>query len=339
MSPTPLLPIAFEEFQKAVTALGLEKFRARQVWEWLFGKLVFDFAAMTDLSVAARQKLAEAFPTILPTDFETLRGADGTTKLSLPLADGQRIEAVGLPDDEALTFCLSSQVGCPVGCAFCRTGSLGYTRNLTVEEIVLQLMLLAKILRARPTNIVFMGMGEPFLNRQAVFGAIDLFTDPKQLGLATRRITISTAGVVEGIRELAGRPGEVNLAVSLHSVDNQVRSHLVPLNKRYPLDRLRAALVEYLDRTNRRVSFEMTLLKGVNDSLADALNLVQFCEGLLCHVNLVRFNPFPGCTYKPAPEAAEKEFRKVLKKAGLPVTVRRSRGADILAACGQLAGK
>jgi 23S rRNA (adenine2503-C2)-methyltransferase len=331
--------MAFEEFQKAVIGLGLEKFRARQVWEWLFGKLVFDFAAMTDLPVAARQKLAEAFPAILPTDYQTWCGADGTVKLALPLADGETVEAVGLPDDQTLTFCLSSQVGCPVGCAFCRTGARGFTRNLTTEEIALQLMLLVKVLRARPTNIVFMGMGEPFLNRPAVFGAIDLFTDPRQLGLATRRLTISTAGVVEGIQELAERPGEVNLAVSLHSVDDWVRSLLVPLNRRYPLARLRAALVDYLARTNRRVSFEMTLLKGVNDSLADALNLVQFCEGLLCHINLVRFNPFPGCAYKPAPEAAEKEFRKVLKKAGLPVTVRRSRGADILAACGQLAGK
>ncbi len=339
MSSTSLLPIRFEDFQKAVADLGLEKFRARQVWDWLFGKLVFEFEAMTNLPVAARERLREAFPRILPDNYEIQRGANGTAKLALPLADGAMVEAVSLPDEDALTFCLSSQQGCPVGCTFCRTGSLGFQRNLSREEIALQLMVLVKVLHAKPTNIVFMGMGEPFLNRPAVFGAIDLFTDPKQLGLATRRITISTAGVVEGIAELAERPGEVNLAVSLHSADDDARSLLVPLNRRYPLARLRQAVVDYLERTNRRVSFEVTLLRGVNDRLSDALNLVRFCEGLLCHVNIVRFNPFPSCSYRPSPEPAEKEFRKVLKKAGIPVTVRRSRGADILAACGQLAGK
>ncbi|OIP23812.1 23S rRNA (adenine(2503)-C(2))-methyltransferase [bacterium CG2_30_54_10] len=338
MSPKSLLPTHFADFQKAVTDLGLEKFRAKQVWEWLFGKLVFDFKAMTNLSIETRNRLAEAFPVILPENIGIQTAEDGTRKISLTLEDGAKIESVSLPDEDSLTFCLSSQIGCRIGCPFCRTGGMGFIRNLTAEEIGLQMMSLVKICHSKPTNIVFMGMGEPFMNRKAVFGAIDVFTDPRYLGLATRRVTISTAGVPEGIIELANRPGEVNLAVSLHVASDDARSMLVPLNRKFPLDSLRDAIVTYIDRTNRRVSLEVTLLRQVNDQLSDAMNLVGFCEGLLCHVNIVRFNPFPSCNFRPSTEKAEKEFRKVLKKAGIPVTVRRSRGADILAACGQLAG-
>ena len=199
-------------------------------------------------------------------------------------------------------------------------------------------MLLIKKTGKRPTNIVFMGMGEPFLNRKALFAAIDALTDPTGLGLATRRITVSTSGVTIGIDALAKRAGEVNLAVSLHSVDNPTRSHLVPINKKYPVEKLRESVAAYCEKTGRRVTFEMVLLKGLNDQETDAYNLVNFCEGLICHVNIVRFNKFPGVALEPASENDEREFRKILKKAGIAVTVRKSRGGDILAACGQLSG-
>jgi len=341
MSQRSLLSFSFDEFSAEIKNLGLEPFRARQVWEWIFQKQVFEFDAMTNISKEARTKLSERFPSILPREAQRLVDPDGTVKIAAELADGERIEAVALPDDEAdsLTFCLSTQAGCPVGCAFCRTGAGGFRRHLTRDEIMLQVLMLTRAMKSKPTNIVFMGMGEPFLNRVALFEAIDMLTDPKGLGLATRRITISTAGIVDGILALAERPGEVNLAVSLHVADDETRDRLVPINRKYPLPRLRDAIARYIERTSRRVTFEVVLLKQENDQLNDAMNLVAFCEGLLCHVNLLRFNAFPGSPYKPSDEATEKEFRKVLKKAGVPVTVRRSRGSTILAACGQLSGK
>jgi len=339
MTVKSLLSLNLDEFKKAVSDLGMQPFRAKQVWEWIFQKFVFSFDEMTNLSVADRQKLKDEFPRILPPVEKMLKADDGTTKIVLKLGDEELIEAVAIPDEDSMTFCLSTQVGCAVGCVFCRTGEAGFRRNLTAEEIMLQVMILIKRTGAKPTNIVFMGMGEPFFNRQALFASIDSLTEPKGLGLATRRITVSTAGVIEGIAELAVRPGEVNLAVSLHVANDITRTALVPLNKRYPVERLHEAIASYCALTGRRVTLEVVLLKNINDQHNDALNLVNFCEGLIAHVNIVRFNSFPGSSYEPSPENNEREFRKILKKAGIAVTVRRSKGQEILAACGQLAGK
>lgn len=339
MTVKSLLSLNFDEFKKTVSDLGMQPFRAKQVWEWIFQKFVFSFDEMTNLSVADRQKLKDEFPRILPPVEKYVTADDGTSKVVLKLGDEELIEAVAIPDEDSMTFCLSTQVGCAVGCVFCRTGETGFRRNLTAEEIMLQVMILIKRTGSKPTNIVFMGMGEPFFNRHALFASIDALTEPKGLGLATRRITISTSGVIEGIAELAGRPGEVNLAVSLHAADDITRTALVPLNKRYPVERLREAIGSYCSLTGRRVTLEVVLLKNVNDQHNDALNLVNFCEGLIAHVNIVRFNSFPGSAYEPSPENNEREFRKILKKAGIAVTVRRSKGQEILAACGQLAGK
>ncbi|GAB4269047.1 MAG: 23S rRNA (adenine(2503)-C(2))-methyltransferase RlmN [Candidatus Rifleibacteriota bacterium] len=338
MSRDSLFSYNFEEFQTLIAELGLAKFRAKQVWDWVFKKFVFSFAEMTNLSKKDRELLEQKFPRILPPLKKAVKAKDGTLKIVVELADGNLVEAVALPDEDAMTFCLSSQAGCPIGCVFCRTGENGFKRNLTTEEILLQVMLLIKRTGMKPTNIVFMGMGEPFLNRKALFSAIDALTDPAVLGLATRRITISTAGIIPGIKELIERPGEVNLAISLHSVDEQTRTRLVPINKSYPLARLREAIAAYCEATGRRVTFEIVLLKGINDQQNDAFNLVNFCEGLLCHVNIVRFNKYPGSPFEPSSENDDREFRKILKKAGIAVTVRKSRGQDILAACGQLSG-
>ncbi len=343
MTTQPLLSLPFETFKTILTdELGLEPYRAKQVWDWLFLRQASRFEQMTNLSKEARAKLSERFPLIFPVFVDQLRSKDGTRKVVIPVGENELVEAVAIPGDEdsdGVTYCLSCQVGCQAGCTFCRTGAMGFKRNLTREEIILQVLSLIRVTGKKPTNIVFMGMGEPFFNREAVFGAIDTLTRPEGLALATRRITVSTVGVPAGIRAFSERPGEVNLAVSLHAADDTTRSRLVPLNKKYPLKKLREAIEEYLAATNRRVTFEVALLQGVNDGLDNVLNLVQFCEGLLCHVNLIAFNPFPGCGYKPAPEDAVREFKKQLKKAGVPVTLRRSKGADIMAACGQLAGK
>lgn len=340
MTEKSLFLSGIKELKEKLAELGMPAFRCKQIYEWVFKKFVFSFDEMTNLSVTDRQKLKEAFPKILPPveKYEVDR-VDGTGKAAIRLADDELIEAVAIPGDDSLTFCLSTQVGCAVGCAFCRTGTQGFKRNLSAEEMLLQVMILVKKTGKKPTNIVFMGMGEPFANRKALFEAIDMLTDKQGLALATRRITISTSGVIDGIRELADRPGEVNLAVSLHVADNHARNVLVPMNKRYSLEKLREAISEYCARTSRRVTLEVTLLKGVNDQYNDAMNLATFCEGLLVHVNIVRFNKFKGSQYDQSPEKSEKEFKKVLKKAGIPVTVRKSRGQEIMAACGQLAGK
>ncbi|NCB38003.1 MAG: 23S rRNA (adenine(2503)-C(2))-methyltransferase RlmN [Erysipelotrichia bacterium] len=339
MTATSLFSCGFAEFQKTLAELGMPAFRGNQVREWIFRKFVFSFDEMTNISLADREKLKAAFPKILPPVEKFLTASDGTCKVVLKLADEECIEAVAIPDEDSMTFCLSTQVGCAVGCVFCRTGEGGFKRNLSAEEIILQVMVLVKRTGMKPTNIVFMGMGEPFFNRKALYEAIDMLTDPQGLALATRRITISTSGVIEGIAELAGRPGEVNLAVSLHVADDACRNNLVPINKKYPLARLKEAIADYCTHTGRRVTLEVVMLKNINDQFNDAMNLINFCEGLIAHVNIVRFNHFPGSDYEPSPANNEKEFRKTLKKAGITVTVRRSRGQEILAACGQLAGK
>lgn len=346
MPTETFLPLSFTEFQTKIKELGLEDFRARQVWEWVFKKGVHDFSKMTNLSLEVRKKLIRRFPKIIPDEIDRLTDPDGTIKVTLPFTsttpEGEsedRVEAVAIPGEESMTFCLSSQIGCIAACTFCRTGKNGFQRNLLDTEIVFQLLALEKATHKKPTNIVFMGMGEPFFNRKEVFKAIDIFTDKDGMNLGTRRITISTVGIPSGIIELSERPGEVNLAVSLHAADNATRTSLVPINAKYPLEKLRVAIETYISRTSRRVTFEVVLLDSLNDGIDYAMNMAEFCKGLLCHVNLVRFNPFPGCGIHAASEVAEKEYRKLLKKAGIPVTVRQSRGSTILAACGQLAGK
>ena len=340
MTEKSLFLSGIDDLKNKITELGMPAFRANQIRDWIFKKFDFSFDEMTNLSASDRQKLKETYPKILPpVERYEVDSEDKTGKAVIKLADGELIEAVAIPGEDSLTFCLSTQVGCAVNCAFCRTGKQGFKRNLSTEEIILQVMILVKKCGQKPTNIVFMGMGEPFFNRKALWEAIDILTDKNGLGLATRRITISTSGVVDGIRELAYRPGEVNLAVSLHVADDNARNLLVPMNKKYSLEVLREAISDYIAKTNRRVTLEVTLLKNVNDQYNDAMNLASFCEGLLVHVNIVRFNKFKGSQYEQSPEKNEKEFRKVLKKAGIPVTVRKSRGQEIMAACGQLAGK
>ena len=339
MTPQPLFTLSASEMDRELKQLGLEPFRVRQIREWVLSKHVFDLQDMTNLAVSTRSLLQERFAGILPPVDGKLVDRDGTRKILFSLRDGEKVECVALPDETSVTFCLSTQIGCPIACGFCRTGAQAFRRNLEAHEILLQVLMLTKTMKAKPGNIVFMGMGEPFLNQKEVFAAIDELCDPKGIHLGSRRLTISTVGIPAGIAALAQRPGEVNLAVSLHTVDQKVRDTLIPAAKIHSLKKLWSAVESYISLTTRRVTFEVVLLDGINDGLQDALNLVAFCEGLLCHVNLLSFHPFPGTSFHPSSEANVREFRKVIKKAGIPVTIRKSRGENILAACGQLAGK
>ncbi|MFA6749884.1 MAG: 23S rRNA (adenine(2503)-C(2))-methyltransferase RlmN [Candidatus Riflebacteria bacterium] len=335
-----LFSSGFEDLAKTLTELNMPAFRANQVRDWIFKKFVFSFDEMSNISESDIKKLKEVYSKILPpVEKYLVDKADQTGKALIKLSDGELIEAVAIPGNNTMTFCLSTQVGCPVKCLFCRTGKQGFTRNLSAEEIVLQVMVLVKKTGKKPTNIVYMGMGEPFFNSEELYRSIDILTDPKGLGLATRRITISTSGHAKGILELINRPGEVNLAVSLHVANDDARDKLVPMNKKFPLDVLKKALTEYCSKTGRRVTMEVVLLKNTNDQYNDLMNLINFCEGLIVHVNLVRFNNFKECEFEAASDKNEKEFKKELKKAGIAVTVRSSHGQNILAACGQLSGK
>ena len=332
------LPLSLESLETVAAEVGLKPFHAKQIREWLFQRFVFDFHSMTNLPKAARDTLAQRFPSVLPEIKTELRSDDDVLKILIGLDDGILVEAVSIPEDDHTTFCLSTQAGCPVECTFCRTGTMGFKRNLTSEEILVQLLLLISRTGKKPTSVVFMGMGEPFLNIRPLFDAIDTLVDPKGLGMATRRVTISTVGIPSGIDKLAKRPGEVNLAISLHSADQSTRNKLIPSQARVPLLSLKKAVEAYIERTGRRVTFEVVLLDNVNDQPNDAMNLVTFCEGLMCHVNLLNYNTVPGTGFKPSRPAAEKEFRRILQKAGLSVTLRKSRGKSIMAGCGQLAG-
>ena len=336
------------ELQSFVAALGQPPFRARQLADWLFRHYVTDFVAMTNLPRNLREQLA-ASAYVLPGQVVAERSsADGlTTKVLLRLRDGQTVESVLLRQlsaagEERRSVCLSSQVGCPVGCPFCATGSSGFSRHLSAGEMVGQVLLFAARVAAEAgrlcpiTSVVFMGQGEPLLNLAQTKRAVEILNSPAGFNLGARHITISTAGVVPGIRALARWPWQVGLAVSLHAADDDLRSELVPLNRRYPLPELLAACRSYSETSGRRVTFEYTLLDGVNDGIADARELAARLRGQLGHVNLIPLNATPGTAFRPSPRKRVLAFQAELQKLGVPCTVRVERGADIDAACGQL---
>ncbi len=320
-------------------AQGLPAYRADQVSAWVYGRGVEDPSAMTDLDRATRSWLTENYR-MAALDVERVdRAHDGTVKAILTADDGQRIESVLIPEDERLTLCVSSQVGCALACSFCATGELGFRRNLKAAEIVDQFCVMRRFApERRPiTNVVFMGMGEPLLNLPAVVRAVGTLIDPKGVGLAPRRVTVSTAGLVPRIRELVERV-PINLAVSLHAATDAVRDDLVPLNRRFPLETLFEAL-EALPRLSRRhpVFFEYTLLAGVNDAPEDARRLLPWLRRVPSKLNLIPVNPHPGSPYRAPDEATVDAFMGVVSRGGIPITLRRSRGSEIGAACGQLA--
>jgi 23S rRNA (adenine2503-C2)-methyltransferase len=316
---------------------GIEPYRAEQIARWLYRGGVDDPAQMTDLGLALRERLGREWATRALEIAAVDRSADGTVKAILRARDGAEVESVLIPEESRTTLCVSTQVGCPLACSFCATGALGFRRNLSTAEIVDQVCRMGDLLEdARGvTNVVFMGMGEPLLNLGAVIEAVGIFVHPKAMAMAPRRVTVSTVGVLPGIRPLL-ESAPINLAVSLHATTDEVRDRLVPLNRRFPLAKLLATLRDCVG-PRRPVFFEYTLIAGVNDGLDDARRLVTLLGGIPSKVNLIRMNPHAGCEFRPPAEDVVDRFLRELAALGATVTLRRSRGLDIEAACGQLA--
>lgn len=337
---TLLTDLSYQQLEAWVSGLGEPSFRAKQLFAWIYRALVFDFAAMTNLPAALREKLSELALVQSAQLLESLTSADGlTTKTLLQLRDEETIECVLMRYEGRQTVCASSQVGCAIGCPFCATGLGGFQRNLSSGEIVEQVLYFAHELQpqGKPiTNVVLMGMGEPLGNYEAVWQAIRILNDRRGLGLGARRFTVSTAGLVSGIRRMAHEDMEVGLAISLHAPNDALRDRLVPLNKRNPLAELMEACREYAQATNRRISFEYAMIQGVNDSPQQARELGRLLRGLLCHVNLIPLNPTTACDYWPSSRERIMAFRRELNGLGIANTVRLGRGVDIQAGCGQL---
>ena len=346
-----LLDLTRDELRSLMKEWGQPAYRGDQVYEWLHKNLVTDPMQMTNLPKALRERLA-AEAIIAP--LEPLAQQDSrdrlTRKVLFRLPDGATIEVVLMLYNERRTLCISTQVGCGMGCTFCATGQAGLARNLSAGEIIAQVHWFERWLRSpedggdplrvqrptRLTNIVVMGMGEPLANYEATMQALRAIADPKTFSLSARNITLSTVGLIPGIKRLAKEELPIRLAVSLHAPTNRLRNRLVPLNKRYPLDALMAACQQYQQATRRRITFEYALMRGINDSAQQAQQLADLLAGLRCHVNLIPLNPIPNSPYQPSSEEATRRFQQVLQRAGIPTTVRLRRGIEISAGCGQL---
>jgi 23S rRNA (adenine2503-C2)-methyltransferase len=322
---------------------GEKVFRASQIMKWIYERGVTDFADMTNLSKGLRSGLRDSASIRLPDVVADQVSADGSRKWLLRFADGNCIETVFIPEADRGTLCVSSQVGCVLNCSFCSTAQQGFNRNLSTGEIIAQVWVAARALGSRAdsnrviSNVVMMGMGEPLLNYDNVVRAMQIMQDDFGYGLSRRRITLSTAGVVPAIRQLR-EDCDVSLAVSLHAANDALRNELVPLNRKYPVRELLAACKDYVGEGRRRVTFEYVLLDGVNDSDAHARELVHCLEGVPAKVNLIPFNPFPGTCYRRSSKARVDRFFALLNRAGIVTITRKTRGDDIDAACGQLAG-
>ena len=339
-----LIGLSREELAAEMAQLGEKPFRTRQLWHWMYERGAADFAAMTTLAKGLRQKLAAHFTLARPSIANRQTSNDGACKWLLEFADGNEAETVYIPEEDRGALCVSSQVGCTLTCSFCHTGTQRLVRNLSAQEIVGQMMLARDAYGEWPStkegrmisNVVLMGMGEPLYNYDAVAQAVKIFMDGEGLALSRRRITLSTAGVVPMIPRVGEELG-VNLAVSLHAPDDETRSVLVPLNKKYPIAELMEACRAYPGANNaRRITFEYAMLKGINDSPASARALVRLVEGIPAKFNLIPFNPWPGTAYTCTPPAAIRRFAGILNDAGFSAPIRVPRGRDIMAACGQL---
>ena len=317
---------------------GHESFRARQLFAWIYRRGVTDIDAMTDLPRELRATLASNFTLTTPAIANRERSSDGTEKFLLRLADGRQIESVFIPDTPSMTFCLSTQVGCAMACAFCLTGKMGLVRNLTAGEIVGQVRVLAHAvdLRDRAFNIVLMGMGEPLHNYDATMKALRMLADEQGFALPPRRVTLSTVGLLPALQRLAREPIMPNLAISLHAPTDVLRGDLVPLNKKYGIAEVINACKRFPVRKRSRITFEYVLLAGVNDRPEDARQLARLLAGVKSKVNLIPLNAAPGIPFERPSDAAIDRFAKVLAERGVTVSVRKSRGRDIRAACGQL---
>jgi len=338
--PHSIYDYTLDELTNWFRERGEPAYRAKQLYNWVFRNHAIDYGQVTVLPTTMRARLAEELPFQALTPIHEIETDDGETlKVLYRTADGQTLETVLMFYPDRSTVCVSCQVGCAVGCSFCATGLMGLQRNLSAGEMVAQVVDMARRSkeRGRPlTNIVMMGMGEPFHNYDNVMKMVAILNQPEGMQFGSRRITISTSGVVPSIDKLATEPYQVNLAISIHAANDELRSSMVPLNRRWPLNELIASIRRYISTTHRRVSFEYALIAGVNDSDDDARQLARRLKGLLCHVNLIPLNPTPAFPYeRPTVERIER-FAEVLNDTGIPATVRYSRGVEIAAACGQL---
>lgn len=316
-----------------------EKYRAIQIYQWLWQKNVESFDQMTNLSKTIRAQLAERFYISRLKLNQIQTSNDGATKFTLELEDKNVIESVLIIEQNRRTICVSTQVGCPLGCRFCATARMGFKRNLRWHEIVEQIQAIINYTGISPTNIVFMGMGEPFMNTDEVFKAIVTINSDYGLRIGARRITVSTAGIPEGIKKLTALPIQVRLAISLNATTDSLRSKLMPINNRHPLNHLLAAAREYSLATGRRLTFEYVLLDGINNLTVDAKRLIKMLRNIPCKINLIPFNPFPGAEYSPPHPDKVSQFAQLLFPHLPAVTIRKSRGSQVLAGCGQLANR
>jgi 23S rRNA (adenine2503-C2)-methyltransferase len=346
-----LLDMSYTQLEQRLSDWGQPSFRSQQLWTWLYRDLSTDFEHMTNLPMPLRERLAAEAVMQLIEPIVELTSRDGyTQKFLFRLRDGQTVETVLMGYHARRTVCISTQVGCAMDCPFCATGQAGFTRNMTSGEIVSQVLFTASRLKDRQgpahtpdspsprgiTNVVFMGMGEPFVNYQPMWQAVETLTDPRGFGLGARHITISTVGIIPGIEKFAREHLQVNLAVSLHAPNNALRDWLVPINRRFPIEKLMQACRDYQRATNRRITFEYALMSGVNDSVALARELAHLLKGLVAHVNLIPLNPTQGSALVPTTREQVRAFRRELERNGIPATVRIGRGLDINAGCGQL---
>jgi 23S rRNA (adenine2503-C2)-methyltransferase len=322
--------------EETLASLGEPRYRAGQIVRWLYGRGARDFAEMTDLSSPLRDTLAQRFRIGGSRVAERQVSTDGTRKYLVAFDDGVDVETVGLPDGDRLTVCFSTQAGCGMGCAFCATGRSGLTRDLGPGEMVDQILLVAADFGARVTNAVAMGQGEPFANYDATLAALRIANSEQGPGIGARHITVSTCGLLAGIRRFTTEPEQFTLAVSLHSAVQATRDRLMPGMRGVKLPTLRATIQKYGEATGRRPTLEYALAAGVNDTDAELAALVRFCSGMLCHVNLIPVNPVAGSGLTRSPRTRATEFRDALRRSGTEASVRVERGADIDAACGQL---
>lgn len=341
---TNLIGLSRAELEALLASVGLEKFRTKQVWQWMYHHGVTDFDRMTNIAKPVREKLAEAFYIGRAVAEKDLLSEDGTRKWLLRFPDGNKVETVHIPEEDRGSLCVSSQVGCTLSCSFCHTGTQPLVRNLTAEEILGQVLVARDMLgewridpeKSRFTNIVMMGMGEPLLNYDNVAKALKIVMDGEGVSISKRKITLSTSGIVPAM-ERCGKELNVNLAVSLHAVRDDLRDELVPINKKWPLKELMKACREYDGLSNaRRITFEYVMLKGVNDTDADARELVKLLKGIPAKVNLIPFNPWHGSPYETSSNNRIRAFSQIVYDAGYSTPVRATRGQDIYAACGQL---
>ena len=336
--PLDVAETELPELERALADLGSPRFHARQIFQWIYRRGVTDFGEMTDLGIELRSRLAQQMRIATPEVARRERSVDGTTKFLLRLADGKFIEAVCIPDSPGDTLCLSTQVGCAMRCAFCLTGKMGIDRNLTAGEIVGQVRVLTRELGLleRRFNIVLMGMGEPLHNYEATMKALRILADEHGLSVSPRRVTLSTVGVLPALERLAAEPFMPNLAISLHSTTEEQRDLLVPINRKYGITELLDACRRFPIKRRERITFEYVMLQGVNDSPEDARRLARLLNGIRSKVNLLPLNEAAGIPFTRPSDDAVNRFAKVLADRGVTVSVRKSRGRDIRAACGQL---